>query len=178
MLQAWTLRRSDLARATSQHQVILAGVACLALVVTPAMWSLRSQQAIEAEKLRGIAAQLAAQVSALDEQTKSAMPTIARSDMLMRTHGTIGRYLLELKEVINSAPGRVVLDQLDSEVVGGELSIKLIATADDSGDMQRFVERAGMGKQVLASNQLLARKESATSTRIKFDYFKKVKVDK
>lgn len=178
LLQAWTYQRGELARQTSRHQVILAAVLGFSILFTPILWSMRASQVVVASKAQAESAKLAVQLRELDEQTKSAMPTIERSTMLMRTHGNVNRYLRELREVINAAPGRVLLEQLDSEVIGGEISIKLIAIANDSNDMQRFVDRAGSGKDVVASNQVLARKEGPTSNRIKFDYFKKVRVEK
>jgi hypothetical protein len=163
------------------HRQILVLVAvCLSgLLFLPALNAWRSnvfegthaqmQDQIKNQKKHDALAKIVAEVT----------PSIDFAQMRENTNLYRNSLFKETHRFLEATPQTVRFDSLKVEANGGELSFKVVANARTAADGRRFVDAAGRGRNVSASNQTAIRQSQAMGEDgIVFDYQKKVKVGK
>ena len=151
----------------------------LAMVVLPAMVSLRGSIQDKAATQRAAYLEADQRRHNLKELANKATPSIQLDEMKSQCRNNSKKFLSQLAGVVNAAPMDVIFNQMKLEMMGGECSIKVTAEARDSDLGRAFVEQAGKGRNVLMSIQTAVhRSEGFGGEGVTFDYVKKVDIEK
>ena len=176
LLSAWADQRVELEANTFRKVFFLIVIILIGVVAVPIM---AGQRAMIAEESKKSAFKLATSLKVkndLDKQAKVVAPTIQMDEMIARCHKYSNSYLNELTKVINSAPTQMYFEQFQTEVAGGECSVKVLATASSSEVGRTFVDSASKGSNVLSAIQTSVRQGQLSESSVKFDFIKKVKL--
>ena len=174
LLDAWVVQRVDL-EVTFFRKLIMLSVILLAGVMTlPLLYLQQSMFAVKASEEDSSLRSSMKKMNELEKRAKAVTPSIQMDDMVARCHRFSSSYLDELTKIINAAPTMMYFEQFDTEVTGGECSIKVLANAANPDVGREFVDTASKGSNVLAATQTSVRQSQLSDTSIKFDFIKKV----
>lgn len=177
LLSEWSSSRASL-RVQIQRQIFILAAVCVAGLITLPVVSAWRSQVFEATN-----AVVINRAAALKEQATLARtvaevtPSIDFAEMRKNCNKYRNSLFQESFKFIHATPASVRFESLKVEVNGGEISFKVVANAQTAAEGRRFVEAAGKGRNVSASNQSAIRQSQVLgSDGVVFDYLKKVKV--
>ena len=176
LLDAWSDQRVELEANVTRKIILLVAIV---LVVGLALPFLAAKQSLMASSSTTSQSELEKNLkikNELDRQAKSVAPTIQMDEMIARCHRFSNSYLNELTRVINAAPTPMYFEQFQTEVSGGECSIKVLATASSPEVGRSFVDTASKGSNVLSAIQTSVRQGKLSDSSVKFDFIKKVRL--
>ena len=174
LLDAWVAQRGDLEVAFYRKLMILGLISIAGALTIPLLFSQRAEFAKHSnESDASLVANIAAKTK-LQSRAKAVIPSIQMDEMVVRCHRFSNSYLNELTKIINSAPTLIYFEQFNTEVTGGECSIKVLANAANPDVGREFVDAASKGSNVLAATQTSVRQSQISRNSIKFDFIKRV----
>ncbi len=179
LLQDWALERVASQAEYQRKLIVLFAVCTVGVLMIPVFSRWRSVARVSAGTAQKEAARLGSEQKALAKKVTRLTPSIDFAEMFSKSKQ--GRQILfhETARVFSAAPIEVKFESFKVEVMNGELQIKVAAYAKNSGLGRDFVERAGLGKNVLSSNQTSLREKGLDGIEgVDFDYSKRVKVTK
>ncbi len=176
LLDAWAVQRIDLEGKAFRKLILLAGLAVFATVMIPLLASLGSEKAKRLATAKANLANFTHSQEDLEKEVKKVGPSLARSEVLTRSHLISTSFFDELAKVINASPSDMYFEQLQTEITGGECLMKIIAEATTQEVGREFLAKAGTGKNVLISNQTSIRQGQISENSVKFDYTKRVRL--
>ena len=179
LLNEWSSSRAAMQVEIQRQTFILAGVCVAGLVLLPVVSTWRGN-VVERTNVS-----VKKRDAALQQQKKLALsvaevtPSIDFAEMRENCNKYRNYLFHEANRFLEATPETVRFDSLKIEAMGGELSLKVVANARSAADGRRFVEAAGRGRNVSASNQTAIRQSQVMGgDGVVFDYLKKVKVGK
>ncbi|MEI7576647.1 MAG: hypothetical protein WCK51_07125 [Armatimonadota bacterium] len=179
LLNEWSSSRAAMQVEIQRQMLVLAGVCLAGLVLLPAVSTWRSnvfEGTNESVKKRDAALRDQKQLA---KTVAEVTPSLDFAEMRGNCNKYRNYLFNESHKFLESTPETVRFDSLKIEAMGGELSFKVVANARSAADGRRFVEAAGRGRNVSASNQTAIRQSQVMGDDgVVFDYLKKVKVGK
>lgn len=179
LLNEWTSSRAAMQVEIQRQAFVLTGVCLAGLILLPSVstWHGRvSAGTNESVKMRDAAL---SQQKNLAKTVAEITPSLDFAEMRQNCNTYRNHLFTEAKKFLEATPETVRFDSLKIEAMGGELSFKVVANARSAADGRRFVEAAGRGRNVSATNQTAIRQSPVMGEDgIVFDYLKKVKVGK
>jgi hypothetical protein len=177
LLETWLAERIALQRALAKRMVII-GVSLLALFAsTPPLYlALCDAQKKEVAVTRTQAA-LEKEMAGWDAQRKEADPVVAGQQMLEKSADKVKLTIGWTADTMNLAPAKVVIESCRTEVLGGELTIRIRADAETSAVAQQYVESAGKDPRVASSLLASSHRNPLMGPKgVAFEFVRKVEV--
>ena len=176
LLDAWSDQRVELEANVNRKIFLLVIIVLVGGLAIPFLAANQSIIANSSTKSQSELEKNLKTKNELDKQAKSVAPTIQMDEMIARCHRYSNSYLNELTRVINAAPTQMYFEQFQTEVSGGECSIKVLATSSSPEVGRSFVDTASKGSNVISAVQTSVRQGQLSDSSVKFDFMKKVRL--
>lgn len=143
LLRTWSAARRDLHRRLAQHAAMGLGVLLIGAVVLPLLYGARGAAAAQAAKAKNEAREMAAAVKANEERALLVLPVVERDAEILSSAKRVNSLLSGIATVLNASPETLVVRNLQFEVTGGILTVRLRAEAPDAATARTFARRVG-----------------------------------
>ena len=179
LLNEWSASRVAMAVEVQRQLCVLVGVCVCGFITLPLLSSWRSKVVASTSSVIRERAEIQDRVGKLEQRVEQVTPVIDFATMKTSCDRYRNVLFQEAYRFVEATPAGVRFESLKVETIAGELHFKVVANAQSAAEGRRFVEAAGKGRNVMASNQSAVRQsQTLGQDGVVFDYLKKVKVAK
>lgn len=150
LLSEWLERRVKTREQTTRSAICRAVSALLVAVAIPLLFRTASAAAGRATALKLASGTAAKRVEALEKQRLAALPRVDEAEMRIAVRRQARQFLGQTAIVLNAALPGMAVEVLGVEVLGGELTLRCKADAENSKVAEHFLDGAGKGPNALS----------------------------
>ncbi len=165
-------------RVYERSRRVLFGMAFLlafALVVLPAVYGRQKEAARQAIEAGQKAAVMARELEGLSPAVEAATPHIAHQEMLDTERRRSALFLGHVAGLLNTVPTKMALSRVRADIIGGEMTLRGKADAEDFATAQYFVEQAAADESADDALLISTRRNDALAVGgVTFEFIKKV----
>jgi len=179
LLAEWVESRNRMREERLRWTALLTTVAVVAMVALPFLSEYAARANGRAEKAAKVLASKEAFLASLQEKQSLVQPTIDGEATLKLSQNRNKRFYGEMLAVLNASSPKMAMEMLDASIIGGEMTLRGKAQAEDYLSAQDFVSLTGQTAHVKSSILTTARPNIALGKDgVTFEFAKKVALGK
>lgn len=177
LLGEWLDSRARLHDERLRWTGILTTIALVAVVTLPILSEAAGTQRQRARRAETTANQRAGALAALQTQLSEVQPKLDSEATQAKCQQNATAFMVELLAVLNSTSPQMAVENIESSILGGEVSIRTKAQAETYLAAQQYVAQAGQGGRVKSAILASARQNLGWGPDgVTFEFAKKVQV--
>jgi hypothetical protein len=177
LLGEWLAKRDRVREEVVRYLMLIGGVAAIALVALPVLWRVHSSAQAATAKAEKRMKQLGSTLAQYQSQKDEASPRLAHQEMLKTTRVQADEFLGQMVLLMNAASTDMAFGSVQADILGGQMTVRCKADAQDFATTRKFVTDAGVGPGVKSAVLVSSRSsELLGSNGVSFEFIKRLEV--